>query len=52
MEGQVRGGQEAEDQEKRSWTELCQLGNIILVMAPTYDPDTFILQTMEFGRNA
>ena len=39
-------------QKKRRWTELCQLATIILVMAPTYDLDTFILVTMEFGRNA
>ena len=52
MEGQVRGRQEAEDQEKRWWTELCQLANIILVTAPTYDLDIFILATLEFERNA
>ena len=52
MEGQVRGGQEAEDQEKRWWTELCQLANIIVVMAPTSELDIFILATLGFERNA
>ena len=47
MEGQVRGGPEAEDQEKkRWWTELCQLDNIILVMAPTCDLDIFTVATL------
>ena len=44
--------EEAKKQKIKKNDELCQLANIILVMAPTYDLDIFILATVEFGRNA